>query len=478
MIFSSTLFLFIFLPLTMLLYYIIPKKYIIIKNILLLCASLIFYGWGEPVVILVLIVSICVNYIFGLLIDKVKANLLHKRIILAVSIVFNIELLFYFKYCNFFVENINILFKTNYISNIALPIGISFYTFQIISYMVDVYFGKVESEKKWLNFAVLIAFFPQLMAGPIIRYTDIKTQLENRAHNIEKIAGGTQRFIVGLAKKILIANQVSVFADHAFNASSPTSFMAWIGAICYALQIYYDFSGYSDMAIGLGKMFGFDFLENFNYPYIAPTVQNFWRRWHMSLSNWFRDYLYIPLGGNRKGAFRTYINLLIVFTVTGLWHGASWSFVIWGLYHGIFLMLERGAWGKILQKLPKVLTGFYTMLVVLIGWVLFRAENINKAIDYLKCMFNFSTGGLSITLANFNIIILTALLLGIIFSAPILPYIKNKLFEGKNHFELTDLSLLKQIISWASLAGCFCILILSVIFLTGSDFNPFLYFRF
>ena len=478
MIFSSTLFLFIFLPVTLLLYYIIPKRYLTAKNILLLFASLLFYGWGEPIFIFVMIVSICANHVFGYMIDKVKENKSHKRIALIIAVVFNVGLLGYYKYFNFFTDNINWIFKTNFTSNIALPIGISFYTFQIMSYVLDVYFGNVEPQEKLWNLALYISFFPQLIAGPIVRYIDIAAQLENRKHNIDNIAAGVQRFIIGLSKKILIANQVSVFADRAFNTSSPTSAMAWVGIICYALQIYFDFSGYSDMAIGMGKMFGFEFLENFDYPYISSTVQVFWRRWHISLSSWFKDYLYIPLGGNRKGALRTYINLLIVFTVTGLWHGASWSFVIWGLYHGIFLMVERGAWGKILKKLPKAVTWVYTMLVVLIGWVFFRAETLGKAFEYLKCMFNFSTGGLSITLANMNIIILGALLLGMLFSAPILPYIKKQLFDGKNHFECANLSPVKQAASWASIAGCLGLLLLSVIFLTGSDFNPFLYFRF
>ncbi|MCL1857644.1 MAG: MBOAT family protein [Oscillospiraceae bacterium] len=482
MIFSSTLFLFIFLPAVLLAYHIIPQKLLTAKNILLLFASLIFYGWGEPRVILLMLYSILMNYLFGILIHNLKENNfepVYQRLALAATVIFNIYLLGYYKYFNFLTENLNWIFKTNIKSNIALPIGISFFTFQIMSYVIDVYRGKVKFQKNIFNLALYISFFPQLIAGPIVRYIDIEKQLENRKSNINNIASGMQRFIIGLSKKVLIANQVSVFADRAFNASSPASVMAWIGAICYALQIYFDFSGYSDMAIGMGKMFGFEFLENFDYPYISNTVQNFWRRWHISLSSWFRDYLYIPLGGNRKGVFRTYINLLIVFTVTGLWHGASWSFVVWGLYHGVFLMLERGAWGKILRKLPRAVTWVYTMFVVLIGWVIFRAETLGKALEYIKCMFNFSTGGLNTVLASLNIIILIAILSGMLFSAPILPFIKKELFgEEKNHFECEDLSPLKQAASWVSIAGCIAILILSVIFLTGSDFNPFLYFRF
>lgn len=479
MIFSSTIFLFIFLPVVLLLYYIIPKKFLTVKNILLLCASLFFYAWGEPVIIIVMLVSIFANYLFGLWIDKAKKTSdFQKRLSIIVTVIFNIGLLGYFKYFNFFVKNINGIFGTEFTSQIALPIGISFFTFQIMSYSIDVYFGNVKPQKQLFNLALYISFFPQLIAGPIVRYIDIEKQLEERSYNLGQIASGAQRFIIGLSKKILIANQVSIFADHAFNATSLTSVMAWVGAICYALQIYFDFSGYSDMAIGLGKMFGFEFLENFNYPYISNSVQNFWRRWHISLSSWFRDYLYIPLGGNRKGTFRTYINLLIVFAVTGLWHGASWSFVIWGLYHGVFLMLERGIWGKVLKKLPYALTWLYSMIVVLIGWVIFRAEEMGKALEYIKSMFSFSTGGLAITLANLDIAIVIAIAGGIIASAPIVLYIKKKLFGDENHFACENLPLPKQIASYASIAGCICMLVMSIIFLTGSDFNPFLYFRF
>ena len=478
MIFSSTLFLFIFLPIVLLLYYIIPQKFLAARNSLLLCVSLFFYSWGEPVVALIMVFSICANYGFGLWIDKSKENKFQKKLSIVISLCFNIGLLGYFKYFNFFIDNINGIFGTGFISQVALPIGISFYTFQIMSYIIDIYFGNVKPQKNVFTVALYISFFPQLIAGPIVRYIDIEEQLKTRTQSLEKIAGGFQRFIVGMSKKILIANQVSIFADHAFNTGSPTAVMAWTGALCYALQIYFDFSGYSDMAIGLGKMFGFDFLENFNYPYIAGTVQSFWRRWHISLSSCFRDYLYIPLGGNRKGSLRTYLNLLTVFAVTGLWHGASWSFVVWGLYHGAFLMLERGVWGKVLQKLPSALTWVYTMIIVIIGWVIFRAETLSAAFEYIRCMFSFSTGGLAITLANLNIVIVVAIALGIIFSLPLLPYIKNKLFGEENHFTCENLSVAKQIASYASIIGCFAMLIMSIIFLTGSDFNPFLYFRF
>ena len=480
MIFSSTIFLFIFLPMNLLLYYIIPKKFLAARNLLLLCTSLIFYSWGEPVVVLIMVLSIAVNYAFGLLFGLWDEEKSKKNLVLIFAVAFNVILLGYFKYFNFFVDNINFVFGMDFTSKVALPIGISFYTFQIMSYIFDIYFGNVKPQKNIFNLALYIAFFPQLIAGPIVRYIDIEAQLQDRTESLEKMASGFQRFIVGLSKKILIANQVSIFADFAFNTTSLTSVMAWVGTICYALQIYFDFSGYSDMAIGLARMFGFEFLENFKYPYISNTIQNFWRRWHISLSSWFRDYLYIPLGGNRKGNLRTYLNLLIVFAVTGLWHGASWSFVVWGLYHGAFLMLERGAWGRILKKLPSALTWVYTMVVVLIGWVLFRADDLGKAIEYIKSMFNFTTGGLAITLANLNIVSLVALICGIIFSAPVLPYVKKKIFgdENQNHLTCENPTMSRQIASYISIVGSLCMLIVSIIFLTGSDFNPFLYFRF
>ena len=468
MVFSSALFLFMFLPFTLLLYYIVPKKYTLAGNILLLCASLIFYAWGEPAAVFVMIYSILMNCLFGVLTDKLKENKFHQKIVLISAVSVNAIILGYYKYFNFFTE-----YK-------FFSIGLIFFTFRAISYVADVYSGKIDPHKNILNLALYISFFPQLIAGPVVRYADMESQFENRRPSIEKTAAGAQKFIAGLAKIILIANPAATFADEAFALTSPASLMAWIGAVCFTLQIYFYFSGYSDMALGLGKMFGFGFPENFDYPYASSTIRSFWKRWHISLSNWFRDYLYIPLGGDRKGSVRTYTNLLVVFAATGILHGTGWSFLIWGIYHAIFVMLERGAWRKILNKLPKAVMWLYTMFVVVIGWVIFRAGSIVKALEYLKSMFNFSTEGLSETFENgyMNNVTVIAVLAGIIFSAPVLPYVKQKLFGGENHFECTNLTPLKQAASWASIAGCLGILILSVIFLTGPDYNPLQYFKF
>jgi alginate O-acetyltransferase complex protein AlgI len=468
MVFSSTLFLFLFLPLIFVLYYAIPPRFLFVRNIALLSASLVFYAWGEPMVVFLMLASILVNFLLSIAISRINKQEAHWRFLLFIlSMLFNFGLLGCFKYANFLTEGADYVFRTDFVTNIALPIGISFYTFQAASYMVDVYRGNVRPEKSLINFALYISFFPQLIAGPIIRYADIKTQFNQRKHSLALTASGFQRFIIGLAKKVLIANQVSSFVDYAFAVPSLTSFMAWTGIVCYALQIYFDFSGYSDMAIGLARMFGFNFRENFNYPYIATSVQDFWRRWHMSLSSWFRDYLYIPLGGNRKGTKRECSNLLLVFALTGFWHGAEWTFIVWGLYHGLFLVFERLALKKLLAKLPFVLKWFYGMTVVLIGWVFFRAENLSSAIQYIERMFAFTTGGWSITLAHLNVIVVAAILLGLLASAPIFPYLKSKMVFKENRF-------------WegVGVVACLALLEVSLIFLVGSGFNPFLYFRF
>ena len=479
MIFSSTLFIFVFLPFTILLYYIVPKKFLMVKNLVLLLTSLVFYAWGEPVVIGVMLLSILVNYLCGLRLGSCQAKERKGRGTVVFTVLFNLGLLGFFKYANFAVDNINALSGMQIPSvNIMLPIGISFFTFQILSYTLDVYRRKTKPQKNLFSLALYISFFPQLIAGPIVRYVDIEEQLSKREHSVSKFAQGVQRFIVGFSKKILIANTMAVFADMAFQRSDLSAPMAWVGIVAYALQIYFDFSGYSDMAIGLGKMFGFTFLENFNYPYIAPSVQNFWRRWHISLSSWFRDYLYIPLGGNRKGNARTYLNLLVVFFATGLWHGASWSFVIWGLWHGLFMMIERAFLGKLLARLPKLIGWIYTMLVVLIGWVVFRAETLTAALQYLQAMFTVTDGGLQILLANIDLRVITAMLIGIIGSAPIVPWLRKVCFDGQLPMEARLSGFRQWTMATVSLTVCLGLFVFSVVFLTGSDFNPFLYFRF
>ncbi len=479
MIFSSTLFLFIFLPLTLLIYYAIPKKYVTAKNIELLIASLIFYAWGEPKNVILMLVSIAANYGFGLLLEKYDENKRIRKLVLIGSVVFNLGLLFYFKYLGFF---------TGGRVTVILPIGISFFTFQIMSYTIDVYLRNVKTQRDPFKLALYISLFPQLIAGPIVRYIDIEKELASRTYDVDKIFKGVTRFSVGLAKKVVISNTVGLLADNIFklDVTQMSSATGWLGAIAYTLQIYFDFSGYSDMAIGLGHMMGFNFIENFNYPYISKSVQEFWRRWHISLSSWFRDYLYIPLGGNRKGKIRTYINLLIVFACTGFWHGAAWNFLVWGLFHGLFLVIERIGFKKVLagefkslENKPKaakacritmtVIGHIYTMLIAIIGWVLFRAETMGKAWQYLCTMFRFSNWGWVKAVAQLDGYTLVILLLGVVCSFPIVPFVREKL--RKYSWGETAVSIIGAV-------SMLTLLLLSIFCLTGSDYNPFIYFRF
>ena len=461
MVFSTPIFLFLFLPAVLVLNYIIPKKYIAAKNVVLLIASLFFYAWGEPKNVLLMLLSIAVNYVCGLLLGRFDSDEKKRKVVLWASVVFNLGLLFFFKYFNFVTGG---LFPV-----IKLPIGISFFTFQIMSYTIDVYRRSVEPQKSLLKLALYISLFPQLIAGPIVRYIDVEKQLTYRECTAEKTARGMIRFSMGLAKKVIISNTVAAICDGIFGSTNTVpAFTAWVGVICYALQIYFDFSGYSDMAIGMGHMLGFDFLENFNYPYVSCSVQEFWRRWHISLSSWFRDYLYIPLGGNRRGKVRTYINLIIVFACTGLWHGASFSFIVWGLWHGLFLVIERLGFKKVLDKLPKFIGWIYTMLVVLVGWVFFRADTLPAAMKYLGEMFLFS-GGVANGMAQFDNLSFIITVIAIVLCTPVYQFLKGKL-------EKTDGGKKAAFVIGAVLAtGLF---ILSVIFLTGSGYNPFIYFRF
>ncbi len=389
MLFSSMVFLWCFLPVVLIGYYLLDKRW---RNLFLLLTSLIFYAWGEPRYIVLMLCSILINYGGGITVGNPSADSMRKKCCLALNILGNLALLGYFKYANFFVDSLNDVFPGVIadFGKIALPIGISFYTFQGMSYVIDVYRGDVKPQKNVLNIALYVSFFPQLVAGPIVKYHDVAEQIVSREHSVQKMAYGIRRFLFGLAKKVLIANTAAMTADEIFalDASSLSPSAAWLGILCYTLQIYYDFSGYSDMAIGLGKMFGFTFLENFNYPYISKSIQDFWRRWHISLSTWFKEYLYIPLGGNRMGSRRTYLNLLIVFAVTGIWHGAAWAFLVWGLYHGFFLLLERAGLKKLLER--RFMTPFahcYTILVFMVGWVFFRCDTLALGASYLKAMF-------------------------------------------------------------------------------------------
>lgn len=471
MVFSSTVFLFVFLPLVLVINFLLKRQY---RNVFLLLASLIFYAWGEGILVVLMLFSIGVNYISGIgIAHYFERNHGLSKIVLGLAITVNLGLLFYYKYANFIVQTlqeIGLYLEYNH-ENILLPIGISFFTFQGISYLVDVYRKETEVQRNLFHLGLYISFFPQLIAGPIVRYHDIAREIEKRNIDIPLFTEGVIRFIRGLAKKVLIANTAALIADQAFAVTdvSISSTTAWMGVICYTIQIYFDFSGYSDMAIGLGKMLGFNFKENFNYPYISVSIQDFWRRWHISLSTWFRDYLYIPLGGNRKGLSRTYANLIFVFFVTGLWHGASWNFIFWGLYHGCFLILERS---KIFntKKWPVAVQHAYVLLVVILGWVFFRAETLSEAYIYLKHMFSFS-GGDTTALIYVNSFSMSMIVLAIIFSMPV----RKKMNEI---LAVSQSSGLKMAYRAGVYLFYIALLILSIIELAQSSYNPFIYFRF
>ena len=467
MLFSSQVFLYFFLPITLIVYYLSPKRF---RNFILLIASLIFYAWGEPVYILIMLFSTIFNYVTGLLIDKFQKMNQHKyaKIVLIVSVVGNLAILGFFKYSDFLISNINSLFNLNIsLLAIALPIGISFYTFQTMSYTIDVYKQNVKAQKNFISFATYVTLFPQLIAGPIVKYRDVSESLENRKENIADFSEGIKRFIIGLFKKVMIANNAGFIWEsiHSLPYSEISLSLAWIGAICYSLQIYYDFSGYSDMAIGLGKMFGFHFLENFNYPYIAKSITDFWRKWHISLSSWFKEYVYIPLGGSRKTIARTVINLLIVWFLTGLWHGASWNFVVWGLYFGVLLIIEKFVLKKVLDKMPSFIRHLYTLFFVIISWVIFACPTLEDGLNYISIMFNFnneiiSTESIYLISTHFVLFIIA-----IIGCTPIFKKIKEKLKNNK-------LFMIIEIII------CLILFFISLSFLVGSTYNPFLYFRF
>ena len=470
MLFSSLTFLFGFLPLLIILYFIIKNR--TYKNIILLIFSLIFYAWGEPKYILLMLFTILVVYLLGLLLDKYDKNkkYLQKKITLIISIVFVVGNLIYFKYTNFIIENINNIFNGNItIANIILPIGISFYSFQILSYIIDLYRKKIKVQKNFFSLAMYVVFFPQLIAGPIVRYETVEDEINNRKENINDIIKGTKRFIIGLSKKVIIANQMAIIADMVFNNYNNTygTIILWLGAICYTFQIYFDFSGYSDMAKGLGKIFGFHFLENFNYPYISKSITEFWRRWHISLSSWFKDYIYIPLGGNRVKKLKWIRNVLIVWGLTGLWHGASWNFIIWGIFYGILLLLEKIVLNKYLEKTHDIIKWIYTIVIVVIGWTIFRANTLNDLIYFIKTMFIYKkTNWISILTTDLSIVnSLMFLIPAFIFSFPIIKKIKEKY---ENNIGYTIIS---NIILLGLLGIC-------IVYLTSSSYNPFIYFRF
>ncbi len=467
MVFSSLAFIFVFLPILLLVYCISPYKY---KNIILLTFSIIFYTLGEPRYILLIIISMLINYILSILIYNNKENKDKKNLLLFTTILLNIAVMIFFKYYSFIIDNFNIIFNSNLkVIEIPLPLGISFYTFQLISYIVDVYKGKLTPQKNLVKFSLYLLMFPQLVAGPIVKYSDIEKQIDYRKINIIKFGQGVERFISGLAKKVIIANNLGLIWDEIklVNIESLSLFSAWIGIIAFTLQIYFDFSGYSDMAIGLGKMFGFDFLENFNYPYISKSITEFWRRWHISLGSWFKEYLYIPLGGNKRGKLIQFRNIIIVWLTTGLWHGASWNFIIWGLYFGFILYFEKVFLKKILGKLPKVICNLYTMIIVIIGWVFFDSNNLSSAVDYIKVMFGFGNvnyDNLGKYLFSTNILLI---LISIIISTNIL---KKLIEQIKKNYKANDLILTVSIKTM--------IFIISITYLVSETYNPFLYFRF
>lgn len=484
MVFSSIIFLFFFLPLTLSFYFVSPRKW---QNFILLLLSLIFYAWGETFFVWVMLFSIGFNYSMGLLIDRFREHASLTKLILTLSIVLNLGLLGLFKYANFVVANLNTIIVNLYdidpiqVDPIHLPIGISFFTFQAISYVIDVYRRVSPVQRKPINMGLYIGLFPQLIAGPIVRYHDIADQIDKRAVSFETFSGGVRRFAIGLGKKVLIANTMATVADQVFtlDVNQIGMGLAWLGIICYSIQIYFDFSGYSDMAIGLGLMFGFRFLENFNYPYISTSIREFWRRWHISLSNWFRDYLYIPLGGNRKGSVRTYVNLYLVFFLTGLWHGASWNFVIWGLIHGTFMIIERLGFDNWLHKLWRPLRHAYVLLIVMVAWVFFRAETFTQALGYITKMFSFSPGEAEHTVAIYlDNLRLVTLLLGLIFSVPILNIISYWTESNLHARQERSLALQDLLLSVLSLASIILVLFLSVMSLASGSHNPFIYFRF
>ncbi len=469
MLFSAVTFLYFYLPIMVLIYFIAPK---FLKNTVLLLGSLFFYGWGEPKYILLMALSIIQGYVIGLLIDKSKTDKKEtlSKFYITLSLVFSLGTLGYFKYADFFIENFNRLTGLSIgLLKIALPIGISFYTFQILSYTIDVYRRNVEVQKNIIDFGAYVAMFPQLIAGPIVRYSDIAVQLKNRTHSISKSAEGARRFIIGLSKKVLIANIVGELAEAYRTADEKSLLFVWLYAISYTLHIYFDFSGYSDMAIGLGKFFGFDFPENFNYPYISKSVTEFWRRWHMSLGTWFRDYLYIPLGGNRVSKLRWMVNILVVWLATGFWHGASWNFVVWGLFFAMLLMIEKNCLLRYIEKI-KIFNHVYVMLLVIISFVIFDSLTMKRAVEVIGEMFGANNLPLTTTqslylLRSYAVI----MVIGIFGATPLLKTIVNKLRKTNVGVIATDIAEPFVLVS---------LLAVVTAFLIDGSFNPFLYFRF
>ncbi|MCT4777834.1 MULTISPECIES: MBOAT family O-acyltransferase [Exiguobacterium] len=477
MLFSSTVFLFYFLPIVLGLYFISPRP---IKNTILLVASLFFYAWGEPRFVLIMLASIAMNYVFGLLVDRDRHHEKKIKLWMTLMVLGNLGMLGVFKYASFFVENVNSVlgFSLND-PEIPLPLGISFFTFQAMSYVIDVYRKDGQVQRNIFDLALYVSFFPQLIAGPIVRYQTVADEIVDRRETIDDFVSGIQRFVIGLGKKMILANSAGYVADQIFGmpAGEMSTTLAWIGIIAYSLQIYFDFSGYSDMAIGLGRMFGFHFLENFNYPYISRSVSEFWRRWHMSLGSWFRDYVYIPLGGNRQGEWKTYRNLAVVWFLTGIWHGASWTFIAWGVYYGVFIMLERAFLGKWLKAMPSWLSLSFTLFVVIIGWVFFRADDFPYAIAYLQTMFGLHGGPLFDQQALYYLVQYGVVLLVAIIAATPIPRIVVGKFLSQE-LDDTKTTATRRIVGLVRVSGVLVLFFLSISYIVSSTFNPFIYFRF
>ncbi len=511
MVFSSSVFFMAFLPITIFVYFLIPARFLKARNLWLLIASLLFYGWGEPKYIAVMAFSIVFNYVFGRVIGRLRTEadgqdaplaaagvevgkerkacdtagsggngsgqtMRCAKLAMVLCVIGNLAILGFFKYTDFLIGTVNGLLGGQLsLLNIALPIGISFYTFQTMSYIIDVYWGKVPAQRDFIAFAAYVTLFPQLIAGPIVRYADVAVMLVGRTTNVEQVAEGIRRFIVGFGKKVLLANQVYVVWAEitAMDLTQISLATAWLGAVAFTFQIYFDFSGYSDMAIGLGKIFGFDYLENFNYPYISRSITEFWRRWHMSLSSWFKEYVYVPLGGNRKGLARQILNIAVVWTLTGLWHGASWNFVAWGVYFGVILILEKLWLLRTLEKCPAFVGHLYSLILIVLGWVIFGLTDFSQMATYIACMF----GGASALLDGDFLYLATSriwlLLFCAIGSTPLVKCVCERIavrLAAARGGE-TLLGVLESAVLLAVFA-------LSIAFLVSGSYNPFLYFRF
>lgn len=464
MVFSSLVFLFAYLPITLLAYYLVPRQG---RNIFLFIVNLIFYGWGEPKLVLLMVFNIFFNYIGGWLVDKYRADAKKKKLFLILTCVLDIGILAVFKYTGMITETLNMLPFLNIPElQISLPIGISFYTFQTMSYVIDVYRDDAPVSKNFINFGTYVALFPQLIAGPIVRYRDVAEQLVNRRETLEMFTRGVKLFMVGLAKKVIIANTMGTLTTNIFATTDKNGVVGtWVGMIAYTFQIYFDFSGYSDMACGLGNMLGFEFLKNFNYPYIAKSITDFWRRWHISLSTWFKEYVYIPLGGNRKGVKRQILNLLIVWGLTGLWHGAAYNFVLWGLYYGLLLILEKFVLKKFLDRLPSFVQHIYTLFIVIIGWGLFYFTDVGQLGEFMADLFNFGNGICGNQAFNLIMSNLPMLIIAAVASTPLAAMLYNR-------FEHTRFMWIPETLY------CMGVLGVSTASLVNQSYNPFLYFRF